>query len=143
MKHLLFYFIVSIFISSNNTKETETLKLYQQALCDHLETVNDIDTVYIMKSFDLEFPVKVRKYHIIDATDTLDMLLQKKTSLYVIKILPIEVNEGNIEIGFIDYGVTKEKGEIIMAWSGSKIFTYKYIAKTKHYKLINTKKYTI
>lgn len=120
---------------------TETSKLYQQALCAHLSTGDKIDTVYIMKSFDIKLPSKIKNYHIIDVTDSLDFFLKNKKSLYVIKLLPIEINQGNIEIGIIDYGITKEKGEVMMIWSGSEIFIYKYSTKVKQYKLINIKKY--
>ena len=87
-------------MSFKPTNETSTL--YQQSLKYHLCDM-DIDTVFVLKCFDIEMPLNIENYYIIDITDNPQAFLKSKGELYAIKILPIEINEGNIKIGLIDY----------------------------------------
>jgi hypothetical protein len=120
----------------------ETSTLYQQSLCDHLSTLN-VDTVFILKCFDIKLPSRVKNYYIVDISESPETFLKNKSDLYAIKILPIEINKGNIKIGLIDYILREEKEEVIMSYTSSENFIYKYDNRIKRYKLIERKKNTL
>jgi hypothetical protein len=126
-----------VLMSLTKSNETETSNLYLQSLCHHLYSIN-IDTVYIFKSFDIELPLKIKKHQIIDISDNPESFLKDKKNIYVIKLMPVEVNnKGDIEIGLIDYILEKEGDELIMSNAGSEVFIYRYNKKAQKYKLID------
>jgi hypothetical protein len=139
MKYLLFLTISIINMPIENSDETSTL--YQQSLYAHLSTL-DIDTVFILKCFDIKLPSRVKHYHIIDISENPKIFLKTKSDLYAIKILPIEIDKGNIKIGLIDYILREDEGEIMMGYASSESFIYKYNSKSKQYKLIKREKHT-
>ena len=115
----------------------ETSELYQKSLCYHLSKI-EIDTVYVLKCFDVELPSRVNNYHIIDISSDPKSFLKKEQNLYAVKLMPFEVYKGNIEICLIDYIIEEEKDGMVMSNVGSKTFVYGYNKKTEKYKLIET-----
>lgn len=141
MKNLITVVLLSIFVMSFKPQNDSTL-LYQQSLQNHLANVK-IDTVYILKCFDIELPSQVGVYTIVDISENTTSFLLNRTSLYAIKIMPLEIHNGSIEITLIDYVLKIDKGEIVMSNTGSIVFSYKYDSQTKKYKLLKKSRHTI
>lgn len=116
--------------------------LYQQALTNHISNLK-ADTVFVLKCFDIELPSKIGKCIIVDISENVSSFLNNSPSLYAIKLMPIEVNKGSVEITLIDYLLKNNAGEIAMTNTGSVIYSYKYESQTKKYKLLKTAKNTI
>ncbi len=120
MKNLITVVVLLVLIMSFKLKSDNTL-LYQQSLLSHLSNLKS-DTVYILKCFDIELPSKIGKYTIVDLSENTSIFLNGKSSLYAIKLMPIEMNKGAIEITFIDYVLKSNAGEVVMGNTGSVIF---------------------
>jgi hypothetical protein len=141
MKNIITVVLLSILIMSFNPKNDNTL-LYQQSLLNHLSDVKT-DTVYILKCFDIELPSKIGKYTIVDVSGDIRSFLVNNSSLYAIKLMPIEINKGAVEITLIDYILKIDAGEIVMSNAGSAVFSYKYESQTKKYRLLKKSKNTL
>jgi hypothetical protein len=69
-------------------------------------------------------------------------VIKEKSSLYAIKIMPMGLEKGTVEVTLIDYFVSEENNERVMKNSGSQVFSYIYDAAKSKYKLIKrTKKF--
>ena len=141
MKNTTFFILLSILIMSLKSNNDSYL-LCQQALLNHLSNLNT-DTVYVLKCFDIELPSKIGKYTVIDISENTSSFLKEKSSLCAIKLLPIEINKGNIEITLIDYVLECNDGKILMSNAGSVIYCYKFESQTRKYKLLKEIKNTI
>ena len=109
--------------------------LYQQSLQSHFSVIK-ADTIYVLKCPDIELPTKIGKYTIIDISNNVNNFLNNTSSLYVIKLMPIEINKGTIEIALVDYIFKNNSGEIIMSNAGSVVYSYKYESQSKKYRLV-------
>ena len=123
-------------------KPSDNILLYKQALLDHMINSNS-DTTYILKCFDIEIPSVIEKYRIVDISDNPNSFIDNKNSLYVVKIMPIEIKDGVLEITLIDYILESRDYEVIMNNAGSVVYCYKYERKFKKYKLISKIKNTL
>lgn len=141
MKTIVIAVLLSTLIMSFNPISDNTL-LYQQSLLNHLSIIK-ADTVYVLKCFDIELPSKIGKHTIIDVSGDTRSYLANNSSLYAIKLMPIEMNKGAVEITFIDYVLKIDAGEIVMSNAGSVVFSYKYESQTKKYKLLKKTKNTL
>ena len=141
MKTIIIAVLLSTLIMSFNPISDNSL-LYQQSLLNHLSIIK-ADTVYVLKCFDIELPSKIGKYTIIDVSGDTRSYLANNSSLYAIKLMPIEMNKGAVEITFIDYVLKIDAGEIVMSNAGGVVFSYKYESQTKKYKLLKKTKYTL
>lgn len=141
MKTIVIAVLLSTLIMSFNPISDNTL-LYQQSLLNHLSIIK-ADTVYVLKCFDIELPSKIGKHTIIDVSGDTRSYLANNSSLYAIKLMPIEINKGAVEITFIDYVLKIDAGEIVMSNAGSVVFSYKYERQTKKYKLLKKTKNTL
>jgi hypothetical protein len=141
MKNLITVVILSGLIMSFKLNSDNTL-LYQQSLLSHLSNVKT-DTVYILKCFDIELPPKIGKYTIVDISGNTSAFLNGKSSLYAIKLMPVEMNKGAVEIILIDYVLKSNAGEVVMGNTGSVVFSYKYQGQSKKYKLLKKSKNTM
>lgn len=141
MKNVFFIFGLSILVMSFRLNDDSKL-LYQKALLTHVSNLKT-DTIYVLKCFDIELPSKIGKHTIIDISENVNSFLENSSSLYVIKVMPIELNKGNVEITLIDYILKNNAGEIAMSNTGSVIYSYKYENQTRKYKLLKKIKNTI
>jgi hypothetical protein len=117
--------------------------LYQQSLLDHISK-EDIDTVYVLKCFDIELPSKIGKHIIVDISENTGSFLHSNPSLSAIKLMPVEMNKGIIEIALIDYVIKNNRaGELIMSNTGSVVYSYKYERSTKKYILLKKSKKSV
>ena len=116
--------------------------LYKQALTSHISNLK-ADTVFVLKCFDIELPKHIGSCIVIDITENANSFLSNSPSLYAIKLMPIEINKGNVEITLIDYILRKNNAEIEMSNTGGIIYRYKYEIQTKKYKLLKKIKNTI
>ncbi len=122
--------------------KTDNVLLYKQSLISHVSTVN-ADTIYILKCSDIELPSKIGKYTIVDISENTSLFLNNKLSLYAIKLTPVEISRGTIEIILVDYIIQNNAGEVMMSNTGSVIYSYKYESKSNRYTLVKKVKYTI
>jgi len=140
MKKVVLIFGLSIlFISFKINNDSELL--YEQALLNHYSN-HKTDKIYVLKCSDIELKSKVGKHTIVDISDNIKSYCGKDSSLYAIKLLPIESNKGNFEITIIDYLIKIHAGEITMSNAGSVIYRYKYEGSKNRYKMIKKIKYT-
>lgn len=136
MKKIFFYccmLVLSLMILSFRS-ECDNEDLYKKSIILHL---SQTDTIFILRSQDIEIPAKIGNSEIIIVDDNAKSLLQNRESIYAIKLMPIEINKGNIEIIIVDFLIKQEKGSIALNNVGNEIFVYKYL-KNK-YKLIKRK----
>lgn len=70
-------------------------------------------------------------------------VMKGRKSLSVLKLLPIELNKANFDVGIIDFQMEKKSTGINLANSGSEVFTFSYNADQDNYQIINRKKYSI
>lgn len=131
---MITFVVISFLIMSFRLNNDNTL-LYEQSLLSHLSNVKT-DTVYILKCFDIELPSKIGKYTIVDISDNTSAFIDGKSSLYAIKLMPVEMNNGTVEIILIDYVLKSDAGKVTMSNAGSVVFSYKYESKSKKYKLL-------
>ncbi|NCI50652.1 hypothetical protein GWC95_12005 [Sediminibacterium roseum] len=82
-------------------------------------------------------PSKVGRFQIVDFENSKSNLVKDKGAIHAIKIMPMEINKGVIEITLVDFLISDEKGERILVNSGSQTFSYKYNSANKQYVLIN------
>ena len=141
MKNIITIITLSVLVMSFKLNNDNTL-LYQQSLLNHLSNVKT-DTVYVLKCFDIELPSKIGKYTIVDVSENTSSFLISNSSLYAIKLMPIEMHKGTVEITLIDYVLKINAGEIVMSNAGSVVFSYKYENQTKKYKLLKKTKNTL
>ncbi len=138
MKILIIVVVLSIIMSFK--LDSDNSLLYQQSLLNHLSKVKT-DTIYIFKCFDIDLPYAVEGHYIVDISENTSSFLDGKSSLYAIKLMPIQVNKGIVEITLVDYMLINNLGEIQMSNTGSVSFSYKY--KNNKYKFLNKTKSTI
>ena len=100
MKHSIRIIILSIIIMSFSFNNDNKL-LYKQALTSHISNLK-ADTVFVLKCFDIELPKHIGSCIVIDITENANSFLSNSPSLYAIKLMPIEINKGNVEITLID-----------------------------------------
>lgn len=141
MKIIIAVVFLSAFVMSFRLNN-DTALLYQQSLLDHLFN-EKTDTVYILKCFDIELPSKIGKHTIVDINENTSAFLNGKSSLYAIKLMPIEINKGIVEIVLIDYVIKSKAGEVIMSNAGSEVYSYKYESRGNKYKLLKKSKNTM
>jgi hypothetical protein len=134
--------ITLLIITMSFKSNTDNTLLYKQSLLNHLSKIKT-DTVYILKCFDIELPSKVGKYNIVDISENTNSFLKDKPSLYAIKLMPVEMNRGIIEITLIDYILKLKTDEILMSNTGSEIYSYKYESKSRKYTLLKKSKNTM
>lgn len=120
----------------------DTALLYQRSLLNHLSN-EKTDTVYILKCFDVELPSKIGKHTIVDISENTSTFLNVKSSLHAIKIMPVEINKGIVEITLIDYVIKSNAGDVIMSNAGSVVYRYIYESRVNKYKLLKKSKNTI
>lgn len=138
MKNIAIFLVLSLLGIS--FKPSDNILLYKQALLDHIINLNS-DTIYIIKCFDIEFPSVIGKYKIVDISDNPNSHIDSKYSLYAIKIMPIEIQDGIIEISLVDYILKRKDNEVFMSNAGGVAYCYKY--ERKSYKLISKSKNTL
>lgn len=141
MKNIFFIFGLTTLVMSFRLNNDSKL-LYRQALLTHISNLKT-DTIYVLKCFDIELPSKIDKHIIVDISENINFFLGNSSSLYVIKLMPIELNKGNVEITLIDYILKSNNGEIAMNNTGNVIYSYKYENETGKYKLLKKIKNTI
>lgn len=134
-------FIFSVVLMSFTFKSDNNL-LYQKALLNHFSKTNT-DTIYILKGFDIEIPSKVGKYTIIDISDNTKSFIVNKPSLYAVKLMPIEMNNGIIEITLIDYVIKIDGSEVLLYNNGSAVYSYKYEIRKKKYMFLRKESHAI
>jgi hypothetical protein len=80
-----------------------------------------------LKSSDIEnLPNKIKSIRIINISDSSQAFFLREKGQYVVKLMPIRVNKGNIEVCIINYTLEEEKGKILLSNEGSKVYTYSY-----------------
>ncbi|MEO6638381.1 MAG: hypothetical protein ABIN25_08895 [Ginsengibacter sp.] len=141
MKNTIAVVVLSVLVMSFKINKDNTL-LYQQSLLRHLSNIKT-DTVYILKCFDIELPSKIGKHTIVDISENTSTFLNGKSSLYAIKLMPVEMNRGTVEIVLIDYVIKGNAGEVIMSNTGSVVYSYKYESKSNKYTLLKKSKNTM
>lgn len=141
MKNTIAVIILSVVVMSFKVNKDNTV-LYQKSLMLHLSNIK-ADTVYILKCFDTELPSKIGKHTIVDISENTSSFLNGKSSLYAIKLMPVEMNKGTVEIVLVDYVIRDNAGEVIMSNAGSVIYSYKYESKNSKYTLIKKSKNTM
>ncbi len=132
MKNLrLLIILLGLILMSFYIKD-DTTELYERSLYEHIHKIS-VDSVYILKSPDIvDLSSRINNIHIINISDSTQSFLLKQKGRYVVKLMPINVNKGNIEICIIDYTLEEEKGRIIFSNEGSKVYVYHYIGKGKY-----------
>lgn len=128
-------------LSMSFTKQSDNALLYQQTLLNHLPNAAT-DTVFILKCFDIEIPAKIGRHAIVDVSDNASSFIDKNSSLYAVKLMPIELRKGVIEITLVDYVLKNNAGEITMSNTGSVVFSYTYDNQNKRYRLLKKSKNT-
>ena len=141
MKNIFFIFGLTTLVMSFRLNNDSKL-LYHQALLTHVSNLKT-DTIYVLKCFDIELPSKIGKHIIVDISENINFFMGNSTSLYAIKLMPIELNKGNVEITLIDYILKSNNDEIAMNNTGNVIYSYKYENETGKYKLLKKIKNTI
>lgn len=137
MRHFHYLLIISFIpIFMSFTSDEENMNLYKQSLQFHYSDV-DTDTAYIIKCFDIELPQRIGKIVIVYIDNNAINILKDHNSLYVVKVMPLQVNKGDIEVVLVDFVLEETNGEVFMSNTGSEVFTYRYSKKEKKYKLIN------
>lgn len=139
MKSAFFFFAFSYSLFFYNKIFAQTESVYKKAILLHFNSVN-ADTIYIMKCIEIELPSKVGKHNIVELNNVVNDI-KGKDKLYAVKLMPIQLNNANIDVVLIDYLIENKNDEgINLANSGSEVFTFRYDAKLNSYKLINRKK---
>lgn len=141
MKNTIAVIFLSVVVMSFKVNKDNTV-LYQKSLVLHLSNIK-ADTVYILKCFDTELPSKIGKHTIVDISENTSSFLNGKSSLNAIKLMPVEMNKGTVEIVLVDYVIRDNAGEVIMSNAGSVIYSYKYESKSSKYTLIKKSKNTM
>ncbi len=141
MTNIFFIFGLTTLVMSFRLNNDSKL-LYHQALLTHVSNLKT-DTIYVLKCFDIELPSKIGKHIIVDLSENINFFMGNSTSLYAIKLMPIELNKGNVEITLIDYILKSNNDEIAMNNTGNVIYSYKYETQTGKYKLLKKTKNTI
>lgn len=134
--------IIVIVGAMSFTDSSESSQLYKQSLLLHFEKLKP-DTIFLLKCFDIEIPSRINGIEIVDISKSTREFLKGKDDLYAVKLMPIELNKGNIQISIIDYIIREKDGELTFSNAGGKIFTYKYEPNSKLYKLIKKTKNTL
>lgn len=116
--------------------------LYQRTLLNHF-TCLKTDTIYILKYFDIDLPSKIGKCIVVDVSENTSSFINANSSLYAVKLMPIEMNKGVAEITLIDYVLRKSGDEVIMSNTSSVVFSYKYDSQSKEYRLLKKVKHSI
>ncbi|HMO31356.1 MAG TPA: hypothetical protein PKE07_00020 [Lacibacter sp.] len=141
MKNIVDVIFLSVVVMSFKSNKDNTM-LYQQSLLLHLSNIK-ADTIYILKCFDTELPSKIGKHTILDISENTSSFLNGKSSLYAIKLMPVEMNKGTVEIVLVDYVIRDNAGEVMMSNAGSIVYSYRYESKSSKYKLIKKSKNTM
>jgi hypothetical protein len=126
---------------NNKAANHETEKLYTQSLIYHLSSIN-LDTVYVFKDFEINLPKKVKKIAIVEI-ENFSEFVKEKESFYAIKILPIEVNKGCVDVKLVDYFVEFKEGDINLSNIGGESFTFCYNNKLKKHQLTKRGKHIL
>jgi hypothetical protein len=116
--------------------------LYQQSLLNHFSKIKP-DTVYVLKCSDIDLPSKIGKHIIIDISENVNALLKNTSSLFAVKLMPVEVNKETLEITLIDFILKNGSNRVIMNNAGSVVYSYKYDSRIKKYKLLKKTENTI
>jgi hypothetical protein len=142
MKVKSIWLIIALIINvSFRDMEEGTDSVYGMAIIHHMEKF-PTETIYVLKCDDIELPSKLGQHKIINI-ENVQAVMKGRKSLYVLKLLPIELNKANFDVGIIDYVMEKKSTGINLANSGSEVFTFSYNAEQDKYQIINRKKYSI
>jgi hypothetical protein len=142
MKVKFIWLIIALIVNvSFKDKEEGTDSVYAMAIIHHMEKFPS-QTIYVLKCDDIELPSKLGQHKIINI-ENVDAVMKGRKSLYVLKLLPIELNKANFDVGIIDFQMEKNTTGINLINGGSEVFTFSYNAEKDNYQIINRKKYSI
>lgn len=141
MKNSIIVILLAGVIMSFGFNSDNTL-LYQQSLLNHFSKIKP-DTVYVLKCSDIDLPSKIGKHIIIDISENVNALLKNTSSLFAVKLMPVEVNKETLEITLIDFILKNGSNRVIMNNAGSVVYSYKYDSRIKKYKLLKKTENTI
>ena len=136
----LLLFIGTNLLLLSNTWSDNTI-IYKQSVAFHFSNTNN-DTIRILRCSDIEIPDKIGK-HVVVQSSTPAGLLRGKKSVRCAKLLPLQIQKGEVIAEIIDFSLSESAGETNMANEGGEIFRFKYSEKTKGYILIKRSKNSI
>lgn len=128
--------LIVFLLNPNHVKfgSDNTIKLYERSILYHAASIKT-NKLHILRCESLELPTKIGRYTIAQDDDAVRLVKGNK-SLYVMKILPIQVADGNIIICVMDFTLNTSSGNPALSYSGNEVFTYKYNETTKQYILL-------
>lgn len=140
--NLILKFILSALpISFVKLTDNDAALLYKQSLEYHLVDIR-ADTVRVLTCSNIELPRTVGKHEIIQNEEAANLFGNRK-SIRAVKLMPIEVDKGNLVIVLVDYAMNKTSNGVRLHNEGSELFKYSYDARSKKYKLLVRRKYSI
>lgn len=134
MKYILGYllFLTNSLITSSGD---DSIKLYERSIKEHISKRTN-DKIHVLNCDDILLSSKIGKVQVIQSSDATVWAKEKK-SLFVIKILPIQIYKDSIKIIIIDFIYTVKGGVPTLAKAGSEAFWYKYDSASGGYLLLN------
>lgn len=143
----LFLFSAVICFESFTIKD-DTSKLYIIALTRHVLNIeNNISSqnekkefnskeLFIINKCELELPEKINNHKVHEIADSSNDFILDTERLHVIKLNPISIDKGVINIVLSDYMANKNNGEVIFSYIGGKKYSFNYDFQKKNYKII-------
>lgn len=131
---------------SFSVSRNETTDLYLKCLKIYIQkSENDNggpirDTINILDDAVVDLPPNIGKFELRIINDSIsDFIKSPNTSIWILKISPIKVKDGKLEIDFGDYTTAKYKRGIILDYVGGFAFYFRYNCPKNVYTLINFK----
>lgn len=132
MKKTSCLLVISLSMALSFHWENETSSLYIKCIKLHLQSQKK-DTINIIKNDFVQLPSNAGNHFIrtIDLANP-DFLLSSQ-SMYVLKILPIQIERSYLTITLNDYLVNVKGNDTSLAYTGGKRYYFKYNCSTGKY----------
>lgn len=107
--------------------------LYARSLRLHMTSLS-VDTIRVLRAGDIALPARIGQRPVLQQALPL-ALLGGKPSTRVVKVLPLQVRNGELVVVLVDYAASRVGEDVRLEWEGSETFRYRYNPAKKSYQL--------
>jgi hypothetical protein len=113
----------------------DSIQLYERSIKDHIAGLT-ANTIHVLICEDLELSAKIGKTRVIQSEDA-RVLTKGRKSLFVMKVLPLQLSEGRIQVVIIDFIYTLKGTVPTLARAGAEVFRYQFDTASGTYLLLD------
>jgi hypothetical protein len=111
--------------------------LYARALRSHVATAK-MDTLRVWCREEVALPARIGSHPVVQETLP-ERFLRGRSSTRAIRLLPLELQQGDVVVTLVDYVVSRQGQEVHLEFEANTSFRYRYHPSSKTYQLMSRK----